>query len=56
MSVTQWGHDFRLEQIQLSVLHKQLSGIPRVALTVNGDRQTRAEIITSSASKPPLRA
>ncbi|MFC5415973.1 DNA helicase RecQ [Dongia soli] len=42
--VSQWGHDFRPEYIQLSVLHQQFPDVPRIALTATADRETQAEI------------
>jgi ATP-dependent DNA helicase RecQ len=43
--VSQWGHDFRADYLQLSVLHQRYPAVPRIALTATADERTRREII-----------
>lgn len=47
--VSQWGHDFRADYLQLSVLHQQFPSVPRIALTATADERTRQEIINRLA-------
>ncbi len=42
--VSQWGHDFRPEYIQLSILHERFPAVPRIALTATADQRSQREI------------
>jgi len=43
--VSQWGHDFREDYLQLSMLAERFPDVPRLALTATADEHTRVDMI-----------
>jgi ATP-dependent DNA helicase RecQ len=51
--VSQWGHDFRPEYLQLAVLAERYRDVPRIALTATADIATRREMIERLRLREP---
>jgi len=52
--ISQWGHDFRPEYLQLGELHQRFNGVPVLALTATAEKQTRLDILQRLRLHRPL--
>ncbi len=43
--VSQWGHDFRPEYLQIAAVTQRFAGVPKIALTATADAYTRRDIL-----------
>ncbi len=50
--VSIWGHDFRPEYGELSILRERYPEVPRIALTATADEKTRDEIVSRLLLEP----
>ncbi len=51
--VSQWGHDFRQDYLELGQLRSHFPGVPRMALTATADARTRVDIAARLALDDP---
>jgi len=53
--VSQWGHDFRQDYLELGRLGECFPEVPRIALTATADKRTREEIVERLRLRSPKR-
>jgi ATP-dependent DNA helicase RecQ len=51
--VSQWGHDFRPEYVQLGLVRDRFSDVPFIALTATADAQTRDDVLSRLNLRQP---
>jgi ATP-dependent DNA helicase RecQ len=51
--ISQWGHDFRPEYLNLSALQNELGALQTIAFTATADAATRADILSRLFRQPP---
>jgi ATP-dependent DNA helicase RecQ len=51
--VSQWGHDFRPEYLELGRVRRELGAVQTMALTATADPTTRADIADKLFARPP---
>lgn len=51
--ISQWGHDFRPEYLQLAVLKRQFPATPVIALTASADKLTQNDIVEKLELRQP---
>ncbi len=50
--ISQWGHDFRPEYLQIADVRQRLKNVPCIALTATADEPTQQDILKSLDMKP----
>jgi ATP-dependent DNA helicase RecQ len=53
--VSQWGHDFRPEYLQIAEVTAAFADVPRIALTATADAHTRRDIVEKLALRDAAR-